>query len=177
MNIENELKGLRDCCEEVDAVMGQTPSWVLRWGITMIAVVVASLLASTWFVKWPDTLTAHGYIDVTSSTHQWVDMVILLSAEQIRSLREGMEVKVYLDVKDKDWGHYRGMITEIPLMTDSTRLYSVHIPLNKYEQTNEGHVSIYELTKKSSHISHPILEATVIITLSDRRLLLRIIEK
>lgn len=177
MEKENELKGLRERSEEVEAVMGQTPSWVLRWGITIIAAIVGCLLVSTWFVQWPATLTAHGDIVIRDSVGQWNSVVIQLSAEQVKLLQEGMKSKVFLNVKDESWGPYQGATEQIPLMTDSTRTYSVHIRLNKYEKTTEGHASIAELEREFCNISHPILEATVIITLSDKRLLNRIIGK
>lgn len=177
MEKEKELKGLREHREEVEAVMGQTPSCVFRWGITIIAAIVGCLFASTWFVHWPDTMVAHGDIVIASSVGQWNTVVIKMSAEQIKLLQDGMNAKVILNAKDEKWGSYQGTVKQIPLMTDSTREYSVHIRLNKYEKTTEGHVSIAELEREYCNISHPILETTVIITLSDKRLLNRIIGK
>ena len=174
MKKENELKGLRKRSEEMEDVMGQTPSWVFRWGIITMAVIVACLLASTWFLQWPDTLTAHGYIEVTRSSCPWTDMVIQLSAQQICSLREGMEAQISLNARDKEWGLYQGVLMPIPLMTDSTGLYTVHIRMNKYERTTEGHASIAALEREPSRFQHPRLETTAIIILSDKRLLLRI---
>ena len=177
MDGEKELKGLNECSEEVEAVMGQTSSWVFRWGIIIIAAIVGCSFASTWFIQWPDTLAAHGDIVFENSAGQWNTVVIQLSAEQVKLLQDGMKTKVFLNAKDEKWGSYQGTIKQIPLMTDSTRAYSVHIRLNKYEKTTEGHVSIAELEREYCNISHPILETTVIITLSDKRLLNRIIGK
>lgn len=176
-NKGKRLKGLNERSEEVEVVMGQTPSWVFRWGITIIAAIVGCLFASTWFVRWPDTMTAPGDIEIASSTGQWNIAVIQLSAEQVKLLQDGMKAKVLLNAKDENWGAYQGTIEHIPLMTDSTRTYSVHIRINKYVKTTEGNESIAELEREFCNISHPILETTVIITLSDKRLMHRIIGK
>lgn len=52
--------------EEVQEIMGKIPSWILRWGITIIAVVLLGLFVGSYFFKYPDTLTAP--IVITSST-------------------------------------------------------------------------------------------------------------
>lgn len=50
--------------EEVQELMGQIPPKILRWGITVIAVLLIGLFAGSCFFKYPDTLTA----DVTVTT-------------------------------------------------------------------------------------------------------------
>ena len=52
--------------EEVQEMMGQVPSWIMRWGITIIAIVLFGLLLGSYFFKYPDTLTAS--VIVTSSS-------------------------------------------------------------------------------------------------------------
>lgn len=48
-----ELRG-----EEFQEVLGTVPSWILRWGITIIAIVVVVLLGGSAFFKYPDVITA-----------------------------------------------------------------------------------------------------------------------
>src|SRR5664280_1887889 len=43
--------------EDVQDVMGQVPPAILRWGITVIALVVLLLLVGCFIFKYPDTLT------------------------------------------------------------------------------------------------------------------------
>lgn len=52
--------------EEVQELMGQIPPWILRWGITIVVVLLLGLLAGSCFFKYPDTLTAE--IIVTTAT-------------------------------------------------------------------------------------------------------------
>lgn len=44
--------------EEVQEVMGKIPHWILRWGITVLFVVVLSLVAGSYFFKYPDVIAA-----------------------------------------------------------------------------------------------------------------------
>lgn len=44
--------------EEVQEVMGQIPAWIVRWGITVLFLVVAALLIGSCFFKYPDVITA-----------------------------------------------------------------------------------------------------------------------
>lgn len=44
--------------EEVQDVMGQIPAWILRWGITLVGVVMMGLAVGCYFFKYPETLIA-----------------------------------------------------------------------------------------------------------------------
>lgn len=41
--------------EEVHQVVGSPPSWLLRWGITVILLFVVVILLLSWLIKYPDT--------------------------------------------------------------------------------------------------------------------------
>lgn len=44
--------------EEVQEIMGTPPAWIVRWGITIILMVVVVLLAGSFFYKYPDLIDA-----------------------------------------------------------------------------------------------------------------------
>ena len=44
--------------EEFQEVLGDTPSWILRWGIILLAVIVLILLAGSAVFKYPDVIPA-----------------------------------------------------------------------------------------------------------------------
>lgn len=44
--------------EEVQEILSQPPAWIIRWGITVILFVIISLIAGSWFIKYPDTVPA-----------------------------------------------------------------------------------------------------------------------
>jgi HlyD family secretion protein len=52
--------------EEFQEVLGTVPPWILRWGITVLAVVVVILLIGSAIVKYPDVIPAQ--VILTGST-------------------------------------------------------------------------------------------------------------
>lgn len=182
MEEDKELKGLKERSEEVEAVMGQTPPWVFRWGITAIAIIIMVILTATWFMRWPDTMTVRGAIQLNSQTGRWAEMVVRIPAEQVRMLHEGMVARISLDIKGDEWGNYHGMISTLPLQPDSTGLYSVHIRLNTRASTDKGQSSLDNISRTHALLkqlqgndSPIILDATANIILSEQRLIQRII--
>jgi len=52
--------------EEFQEVLGAVPPWILRWGITILAIVVVILLTGSAIIKYPDVIPAQ--IVLTGST-------------------------------------------------------------------------------------------------------------
>jgi multidrug resistance efflux pump len=44
--------------EEVNELLTTVPSWMVRWGITFIFFIMVSVLSLSFFIKYPDTLSA-----------------------------------------------------------------------------------------------------------------------
>ena len=44
--------------EEVQEIMGRQPSWILRWGITVIFAIAAAIILGCYFIKYPQTVSA-----------------------------------------------------------------------------------------------------------------------
>ena len=42
----------------VQEILGRPPRWIIRWGITIIFIIVAGLIIGSYFFKYPDVLTA-----------------------------------------------------------------------------------------------------------------------
>jgi len=55
--MQDKEKDIELRSEDVQDVMGQVPPAILRWGITVIALVVLLLLVGCFIFKYPDTLT------------------------------------------------------------------------------------------------------------------------
>ena len=51
--------------EEVQEILSFVPNWMIRWGNTLILVMLIGVLLISWFVKYPDTIAAE--IVVTTS--------------------------------------------------------------------------------------------------------------
>lgn len=44
--------------EEVQEILSHIPNWIIRWGITFILSSVVAILIASWFIKYPDIVTA-----------------------------------------------------------------------------------------------------------------------
>lgn len=55
LKIREELE-LRS--EEVQELFGQIPPWIIRWGMTVIFLILAFILIGSWFFRYPEILTA-----------------------------------------------------------------------------------------------------------------------
>lgn len=53
-----EEKELEVKTEDVNELLTAVPKWLVRWGITMIFIIMVMALALSFFIKYPDTLSA-----------------------------------------------------------------------------------------------------------------------
>lgn len=44
--------------DDVQQILGKPPSWILRWGITVVVISFLFLLAMSYFIKYPDVVVA-----------------------------------------------------------------------------------------------------------------------
>jgi len=42
--------------EEVREILGRPPRWMIRWGITVIFVIIATLIIGSWFFRYPEVV-------------------------------------------------------------------------------------------------------------------------
>jgi multidrug resistance efflux pump len=52
-----EVKEIELHSEEVQEVFGSIPPWILRWGITVLAVIVALLITGSYLFRYPDMVS------------------------------------------------------------------------------------------------------------------------
>ena len=89
MSKENKEIELRS--EEVQEVMGQIPAWIVRWGITILFIVVLALLVGSYFFTYPDMVET----EMTLTSREPVVEVVAHSSGKISELyvSNGQEVK------------------------------------------------------------------------------------
>lgn len=77
--------------EEFQEVMGQTPIWVIRWGITVLLLVVLAILAGSYFFTYSDVIIT----EMTLTSKQPVVEVVARSSGKIDELYvfNGQKVK------------------------------------------------------------------------------------
>ncbi|MCL2650907.1 MAG: HlyD family efflux transporter periplasmic adaptor subunit [Candidatus Azobacteroides sp.] len=96
MNEEDKIE-LRS--EEFQEVLGTVPPWILRWGITILAVVIVILLIGSAVIKYPDVIPAQ--IVLTGSTPPAT--IVAHASGKIKQLYVG-------DNKDVKTGDYLAVI-------------------------------------------------------------------
>ena len=82
MEKKDNLKGLTMRCEEIQEIMGRPPGWMLRWGISVIFLIVCASLIGCYFIRLPQTLP----IKVYARTDIQSDSIFARSNGQIASI-------------------------------------------------------------------------------------------
>lgn len=67
-----EYKEIELRSEEVQEVMDQIPSWMVRWGVTILFIMILLLLIGSYFFKHPDVITTDMILTSTHPTAQVV---------------------------------------------------------------------------------------------------------
>ncbi len=60
-----ETQNIQIRSEEVQEILSYVPNWMIRWGNTLLLFLIIGLLCITWFVKYPDVITAQVMITTT----------------------------------------------------------------------------------------------------------------
>ena len=64
MPINNQNIEIRS--EEVQEILNKVPNWMIRYGNTLILILIIMLLFISWFIKYPDVISSQ--VMVTTST-------------------------------------------------------------------------------------------------------------
>ncbi len=51
--------------EEVQEILSHVPNWIIRWGMGIIFFVILTLFISSWFIKYPDVISARVKLTTT----------------------------------------------------------------------------------------------------------------
>lgn len=57
--IEREMNKENFYSSEVTDIIGKLPSWTVRWGITVVAVILIGILIGCWMIKYPQTIDSN----------------------------------------------------------------------------------------------------------------------
>ncbi|MDD5569533.1 MAG: HlyD family efflux transporter periplasmic adaptor subunit [Bacteroidales bacterium] len=55
---KEEINKIEIRSEEVQEILGRPPRWVIRWGITVIFIVIAVIFIGSYFFKYPDVINS-----------------------------------------------------------------------------------------------------------------------
>ena len=112
--------------EEVQEIMGRMPPWILRSGITLIAVLVLGAFVAAWFFRYPEVISAKVVI-----THQQSSYTVkgTMPAEGAWKVKTGQKVLIRLIAYPyEEYGLLQGtvMLTEANV-ADTDFQVSIHL--------------------------------------------------
>ncbi|HNC12780.1 MAG TPA: hypothetical protein PLF59_13475, partial [Cyclobacteriaceae bacterium] len=74
--------------EEVQDIIGHVPSWIIRWGITVIFGVFVIMVFVSWLVRYPDIINAKVLLTtspaVTTISSRSSGTLVLLKKDNVR---------------------------------------------------------------------------------------------
>ena len=94
--------------EKVRHIIGEIPSRIVRYGITVITIVILGLLVGAYFIPYPETISAK--VQMTS-TYQGT---IVVPYKYVHTITRGMMANIEIEGYDAEtYGVANGVITTI----------------------------------------------------------------
>ena len=92
--------------EKVRHIIGEIPSGIVRYGITIITIVILVLLVGAYFIPYPETISAR--IEMTDRQQGTVD----IPYKYVNTVKKGKNVSIELEGYDTEmYGVANGTIT------------------------------------------------------------------
>lgn len=79
---DDHLNKIEIRSEEVQEILGTPPSYIIRWGTTIMLIVLTALLLGSWFFRYPDVIDS----DITITTENPPAAVVAKSTGKIEQL-------------------------------------------------------------------------------------------
>lgn len=80
----------------VQEIMGTMPAWITRWGITIIFFVLISILVGSYFIRYPETVSASvSVVSISDAT--------VLQADQEDYRSGSIIIRLVADVHPNNW--------------------------------------------------------------------------
>ena len=99
MEEEKKYKDIELRSEEVQEVMNHISPWVVRCGITVLALILLMILVGCWIFRYPDTLAA----EVTLATEEPPAFVLSHATGKLDTLYVKNGSLVSTDADRSDW--------------------------------------------------------------------------
>jgi len=78
--------------QEIDEILGKTPNRIIRWGVSLIFLIVLILLIGSWFFRYPDFIkstieitTSNPPADIISRANGKIDTIYVLNSEKVKN--------------------------------------------------------------------------------------------
>ncbi len=79
---KEEIANIELRSTEVQEILSRPPKWIVRWGITIIFIIIIVIITGSWFFKYPDIIPAN----IILTTENPPAQVIAKSAGKIQNL-------------------------------------------------------------------------------------------
>ncbi len=135
--------------EEIDEILGKTPNKIIRWGVTVIFLVIVTLLIGSWFFKYPDKIVS----SIEISTLNPPAVVIAKATGKIAFLYVSNNEKVYegqLLAIIENPADYKNIIQSNQLADSLTHLSTDRNALNLLKRFQMHKMNLGELQQNFS---------------------------
>ena len=113
--------------EKVRHIIGEIPSRIVRYGITIITIVILGLLIGAYFIPYPETISAK--VQMTDA-HQGA---ITVPYKYVNTIARGMTANIEFEGYDAEtYGVANGVITatsHIPLQTETGSVFTAQVSM------------------------------------------------
>ena len=120
--------------DQLQAILGRPPSWILRWGISLIGLAILLLLWLSWLVKFPDIIPAR--------------VVLTTEIPPLHLFAQSDGKIAALKVKDKQSVHVNELLAEIENPANYADVIALEVFLKKIKDQ-----SLSEMSKVSPPVN------------------------
>ena len=111
--------------EKIRHIIGEIPSRIVRYGITIITIVILGLLVGAYFIPYPEIISAK--VQMTNARQG----TIAVPYKYVNTLARGMTVNIEFEGYDAEtYGVANGLITatsHTPLQTEDGSVFTVQV--------------------------------------------------
>ena len=122
--------------EKVRHIIGEIPSGIVRYGITIITIVILGLLVGAYFIPYPETISTR--IEIADRRQG----TVAIPYQYVNTVKKGMNVSIELEGYDTEmYGATNGTITAIsstPQHTANGNIFVVKVNVKNCKYNIEG---------------------------------------
>lgn len=103
-------------CEPVQEIMGTIPSWITRWGVTVLFFILLVILIGCCVIKYPETVA--GTVELIASKPDGCYGTMLISSRSVGKVKAGQTVNVrFSGFPYMEFGITKGIVSDgIPIL-------------------------------------------------------------
>ena len=130
--------------EDIQDIIEQEPSWLARWGISLVTGLVLSLLVASYFVSYPDRLDLP-----VAQWHQFPAPGGLVAEVQLpqrnyTDVRPGQSVLLEFDrYPAARYGYLTGRVSQVSSTLNAQGRFTVFVTLSGGGKTTQQHTVVY----------------------------------